>query len=66
VNVEDDPEPMVLHCVQHLVYPPRALSAWPTSDHRTHIVFITRGLAPHTLNSLKHSLAETLGQPAIL
>jgi G3E family GTPase len=65
VNVEDDPEPMVLHCVQHLVYPPRALSAWPSSDHRTHLVFITRGLAPHTLNSLKQSLAETLGQPAV-
>lgn len=65
VNVEGDDEPMVLHCVQHLVYPPRALPAWPDDDHRTRLVFIARGLAPHTLASLRVSLAETLGQAPV-
>jgi G3E family GTPase len=62
VNIAGDPEPMVVHCVQHVVYPPRALAAWPDSDHRTRLVFVTRGLPASTLASLKLSLAETLGQ----
>ena len=62
VNVAGDPEPMVVHCVQHVVYPPRALPAWPDSDHRTRLVFVTRGLPASTLASLRLSLAETLGQ----
>lgn len=65
VDVEGDDEPMVVHCVQHLVYPPRALPAWPDDDRQTRLVFITRGLAPHTLRSLRASLAESIGQPAV-
>ncbi len=64
VNVAGDPEPMVVHCVQHVVYPPRALPAWPDDDHRTRLVFIARGLAASTMASLRASLADTLGQPA--
>jgi G3E family GTPase len=62
VNVEGDPEPMVVHCVQHVIYPPRPLPAWPDDDRRTRLVFIARGLAASTLASLRTSLAETLGQ----
>ena len=64
VNVAGDPEPMVVHCVQHVVYPPHALPAWPDDDHRTRLVFIARGLPASTLASLRASLADTLGQPA--
>jgi len=65
VAVDGDPEPMVVQCVQHVVYPPRALPAWPDADQRTRLVFITRGLPTSTLASLRLSLAETLGQPAL-
>jgi G3E family GTPase len=37
--------PVVLDGVQHVVHPPRHLDAWPDADHRTRIVFITRGVA---------------------
>jgi G3E family GTPase len=45
VNLADDPEhPLVIHGVQHLFSPPESLSAWPSADRRTRIVFITRGV----------------------
>jgi len=30
--------------VQHIVHPPQHLERWPTEDHRSRIVFITRGI----------------------
>jgi G3E family GTPase len=30
--------------VQHVVHPPQHLDRWPTDDHRSRIVFITRGI----------------------
>jgi G3E family GTPase len=36
--------PVVLDGVQHVVHRPRHLDAWPDDDHRTRIVFITRGI----------------------
>jgi G3E family GTPase len=36
--------PVVLDGVQHVVHRPRHLDAWPDGDHRTRIVFITRGI----------------------
>jgi G3E family GTPase len=36
--------PVVLDGVQHVVHRPRHLDAWPDADHRTRIVFITRGI----------------------
>jgi G3E family GTPase len=36
--------PVVLDGVQHVVHRPRHLAAWPDDDHRTRIVFITRGI----------------------
>jgi G3E family GTPase len=38
------PGPVVLDGVQHVVHRPRHLAAWPDADHRTRIVFITRGI----------------------
>ncbi|MGO4607678.1 GTP-binding protein [Variovorax sp. 2RAF20] len=37
-------EPLVVHGVQHVFHPPRRLSAWPSADHRTRLVFITRDI----------------------
>jgi len=45
VHLADEPDhPMVIHGVQHLFHPPELLPAWPGQDHRTRIVFITRGV----------------------
>lgn len=45
VQLADDPaHPLVVHGVQHLFQPPQRLPAWPSQDHRTRIVFITRGI----------------------
>jgi G3E family GTPase len=39
-----EPGPVVLDGVQHVVHRPRHLAAWPDDDHRSRIVFITRGV----------------------
>ena len=38
------PGPVLLNGVQHVVHPPEHLAAWPDDDHRSRIVFITRGI----------------------
>jgi len=45
VNVIEHPlRPMVIHGVQHIFHPPIQLDNWPSDDHRTRIVFITRDI----------------------
>jgi G3E family GTPase len=44
VNIADRTGPLVIQGVQHIFHPPVALTAWPSEDRRTRIVFITRGL----------------------
>lgn len=63
VAVDGEPAPVVIHTVQHVVHPARALAAWPDDDRRTRLVFIARGLTAQALRSLVANLAETLGQP---
>jgi G3E family GTPase len=48
----DDPaRPMVVHGVQHVFHPPVRLAAWPSSDHRTRLVFIVRGIPRETIET---------------
>ncbi len=44
VNVAGEPGPRAIHAVQHTIYPPARLAAWPDEDRRTRIVFIGRDL----------------------
>jgi G3E family GTPase len=48
LNVAGDPLPRVVQCVQHSVYPPTSLPAWPDQppydDRRSRLVFIVRNL----------------------
>jgi G3E family GTPase len=44
VKVVGRPGPVVVHFVQHLSHQPEELKAWPTDDHSTRLVFITRKL----------------------
>ena len=44
VNVKGKANPVVLHAVQHMLYPSAELPAWPDEDHRSRFVFITSNL----------------------
>lgn len=46
VNLAGRDNPMVLHGVQHIIYPPTLLSVWPDEDRSSRFVFITDGLEP--------------------
>ncbi|MET4895878.1 GTP-binding protein [Sphingomonadaceae bacterium jetA1] len=49
VNLADHPRPVIVHGVQHIFHPPVELDDWPSSDRRTRMVFITRGIDPEEL-----------------
>ena len=42
--VEGSDTPVLINGVQHIVHTPQHLARWPTDDHRSRIVFITRGI----------------------
>ena len=44
--------PVVVHGVQHVFHPTARLERWPDGDHRTRLVFITRGLPERTVRDL--------------
>lgn len=50
VNIAEKPgKPVVVHGVQHIFHPPSWLDEWPTEDHRTKIIFITRNIPEETI-----------------
>jgi G3E family GTPase len=52
VNVRGARGPVVVQVVGHLAHPPIELTAWPDADHRTRVVFITRGVAERQVQDL--------------
>ena len=44
LNIKDQPKPFVVHGVQHIFYPPDTLDKWPSADHTSRLVFITKDL----------------------
>ncbi len=52
VNVAGEPLPVVLHGVQHVLYPETRLEAWPDDDRRSRFVFIVRDLDPAFVEKL--------------
>ena len=55
VNLAGEDSPMVVHAVQSVVHPPVRLARWPSDDHATRIVFITRNIPQAALQrSLQH------------
>ena len=44
LNVKESELPVVVHGVQHMFHPPVRLEEWPSDDHRSKIVFITRDI----------------------
>jgi G3E family GTPase len=57
VNVAGTAAPRILHAVQHTLYPPATLKAWPDHDHSTRLVFIVKDL---DLQFVRASLDEFL------
>ena len=52
LNLQDETQPVVLHGVQHVLYPEVKLDAWPDEDHRSRFVFIVRDLDPEFVAKL--------------
>lgn len=44
LHLREEALPVAIHGVHHVFHPPVQLSAWPGSDRRSRVVFITRGL----------------------
>ncbi|WP_088347892.1 MULTISPECIES: GTP-binding protein [Rhodomicrobium] len=58
VNVRGAAGPLVVHAVQAIVHPPVRLAAWPSADHSTRIVFITRNISQAALQRSLDLLAQ--------
>jgi G3E family GTPase len=53
IAVEEDPaRPAVVHGAQNLVHKLEWLPEWPSSDHRTRLVFITRDVPEQDVNDI--------------
>jgi G3E family GTPase len=52
VAIEGCYGPVVIHAVQHLVHDPVELRTWPDADHRSRLIFITRGIYPDEVEAL--------------
>jgi G3E family GTPase len=56
IEFADQPgRPAELHAVQHTLYPPRWLDAWPDADHTQRLVFIVRDIAPEEIKRRFHA-----------
>src|SRR3984893_12768144 len=61
VALSDRPDqPVVLHGVQHLFHPPVLLPEWPSNDHRTRMVFITRNLPREAIEATLAAFEEAV------
>ena len=64
VNIDGRPGPTVIHGVQKAFHMPTELPAWPDDDHRTRLVFITRGYGQEIVtDTLTHLRACAAGSP---
>lgn len=58
LNVAGKDKPVVIQGVQHMFYSPSTLKAWPTTDRRSRLVFITFQFNPQ---AIKASLEQFMG-----
>jgi G3E family GTPase len=57
VAVEGTKGPVVVHAVQHTAHRPVELQTWPDDDHRSRLVFITRGIGKPEVEALFNAVA---------
>ena len=64
VNLRGEARPVVLHGVQHVLYPEVQLEAWPDDDRRSRFVFIVRDLEPQFVARLLADFSGAAQGPA--
>jgi len=58
VNAIGESQPLVVHAVQHTLYPVETLDDWPDEDHRTRLVFIERDLDAEFIRKTLESFVQ--------
>ena len=62
VNVVGDPQPRIVHCVQHVRYPSASIPDWPVAGHyadrHSRLVFIVRDLSQEIVTSAFRMFCE--------
>jgi G3E family GTPase len=59
VSIAEMPgQPAVIHGVRHVVSAPDFLGRWPSDDHRTRIVCITKGVPQYFVARLLDAIEE--------
>lgn len=53
--------PVLLNGVQHVIHPPTHLEEWPEEDHRSRLVFITKGIHSEELLASLESFRHLVG-----
>ncbi len=56
VHIAEEAGPVVIQGAQHVFHEPVTLTAWPSDDQRSRIVFITRGLTREVVETLFHAV----------
>ena len=65
LRVEDEPGPVVVQAVQHVVYPTYSMSQWPSEDRSSRLMVITRGMPVALVEELRSSLDGLLNAPLV-
>lgn len=58
INLKGESRPVVIHGVQHLFHPAIYLPKWPSEDHRTRLVFITKDIEKETVARSFNAILE--------
>lgn len=59
VNVQG--EPVVVQAVQHVMHPPVTLDRWPSEDHHSRLVFITRNIRAEAIRAIFEAVGALRG-----
>jgi len=66
VNVAESPErPAVIHGVQHVFHAPAWLKHWPSDDHRSRVVFITRRVPQRWVEALFEAISAEVADVSV-
>ncbi len=57
LDVAGERRPVAVHGVQHVFHPPAVLPDWPSDDHRSRVVFITRDLGQTAVEAAWRAVA---------
>lgn len=61
LSLHDIPEPVVIHGVQHTLFPPEHVTVAGTEPVRPHLIFITRGLSEQAIRDSLAVFLDELG-----